>query len=109
MNKNQNITVSLVKVEDGLAYEVTIHSEAATLWQYIETLDNFLDEKVAPCLGCDNCCYQRIPLTLPDIYGYAGKEKEAIGRFLDRSTVIQKEGFALDLSCAKEKTASALF
>lgn len=101
MNKNQNqnqtIAVHLVKTEEGLAYDVTILEGSATLWQYIKALDDFLDEKVAPCLGCDNCCYQRIPLTLPDIYSYAGQGQDAIAAFLRQRAEIRKKGYALDI------------
>lgn len=96
-NKNESVMINLVKTEDGLAYDVTIQKETATLWQYIKALDDFLEEKVAPCLGCDSCCYQRIPLTLPDIYGYAGREKESIANFLRQHAEICKKGFALDI------------
>lgn len=109
MENNKTITVSLVKVEDGLAYDVKIEYEKATLWQYIETLDRFLDERVAPCLGCDNCCYQRIPLTLPDIYHYAGQEKAGISAFLNKSAVMEKDGPALDVKLRQGEEGICIF
>lgn len=106
---NEYIKISLVKYNEGFAYDVEIKDENATLWQYIEALDAFLDEKVAPCLGCDNCCYQRIPLTLPDIYSYAGKEKEDIAAFLRERAVIEKKGRALDIRLQQKDEDACTF
>ena len=52
----------IIKVDDGFAYDVRLLDENATVGDYIRLLDEFLDEKVAPCLGCDLCCSQRIPV-----------------------------------------------
>lgn len=107
--KNNNVEVNLVSVNEGFAYDVKINSDEATLSEYVEALDNFLDEKVAPCLGCDNCCYQRIPLMLPDIYDYAGFAQEAVGEFLGAKAVIAKEGLALDIRLKQVEDEACVF
>ena len=109
MNSNSKVEVKLIQEEEGFAYDVQIKDAAATLWDYIESLDAFLEAKVAPCLGCDNCCYQRIPLTLPDIYNYAGRNPEAIGKFLREKCVVERCGPMVDIRLAQGKDGICVF
>ncbi|MGN0963133.1 MAG: YkgJ family cysteine cluster protein [Clostridia bacterium] len=100
---------SIIPAGDGFAYDVRLLDEDATVADYIRLLDEFLDEKVAPCLGCDLCCSQRIPLTLPDIYTYAGKEKESIAAFLEEKAEIRRDGRAVDIKVAQRENGSCVF
>ena len=93
---SEHIRIELIPNDEGLAYDLTI-TAACTLADYIQGLDAFLDEKVAACLGCDLCCYQRIPLTLPDMRNYCGTDDAALLRFIAAKTVVRKNGLALDI------------
>ena len=107
--KQKTLEFSIIPAGDGFAYDVRLLDEAATVADYIRLLDEFLDEKVAPCLGCDLCCSQRIPLTLPDIYTYAGKEKESIAAFLEEKAEIRRDGRAVDIKVAQRENGSCVF
>ena len=96
-------------MEDGFAYDVTILDENATVGQYIDLLDAFLAEKIAPCIGCDLCCKQRIPLTLPDLYAYAGRKREDIEAFLKEKTLIRKSGVVYDIQLAQRDDGSCIY
>ena len=106
---DNHLKIKLVKTAEGFAYDVEILEENATVGQYIEALDAFLDAKVAPCLGCDNCCYQRIPLTLPDLYAYGGREKARVAAFLQDRVQIEKKGRALDLYLRRDAAEACTF
>ena len=107
--KQKTLEFSIIPAGDGFAYDVRLLDEDATVADYIRLLDEFLDEKVAPCLGCDLCCSQRIPLTLPDIYTYAGKEKESIAAFLEEKAEIRRDGRAVDIKVAQRENGSCVF
>ena len=103
------LAFEIIKVEDGFAYDVRLLEESATVGDYIRLLDEFLDEKVAPCLGCDLCCSQRIPLTLPDVYTYAGRERDSIAAFLKEKAEIRYNGKAVDIKLAQRTDDSCVF
>ena len=103
------LAFEIIKVEDGFAYDVHLLDESATVADYIRLLDAFLDEKVAPCLGCDLCCSQRIPLTLPDIYTYAGKERDSIAAFIKEKAEVRYNGKAVDVKLGQRGDDSCIF
>ena len=107
--KQETLEFSIIRAGDGFAYDVRLLDEEATVADYIRLLYAFLDEKVAPCLGCDLCCSQRIPLTLPDIYTYAGKEKDSIAAFLEEKAEIRRDGRAVDIKLAQREDGSCVF
>lgn len=108
-DKKQPLRFELITTEDGFAYDVTILDENATVAQYIDLFDAFLEEKVAPCLGCDLCCKQRIPLTLPDLYTYGGKGREEMAAFLKEKAVIRKSGAVYDIQLARRDDGSCIY
>lgn len=103
------LAFEIIKVENGFAYDVWLLDENATVGDYIRLLDEFLDERVAPCLGCDLCCSQRIPLTLPDIYTYAGRERNSIAAFLKEKAEVRYNGRAVDIKLAQRNDDSCIF
>lgn len=109
MKKSAALNFQIIAVDDGFAYDVHILNDDATIGDYIHLLDEFLEEKVAPCLGCDLCCSQRIPLTLPDIYTYAGKEQEKIAAFIKEKAEIRYNGKAVDIKLAQRDDGSCIF
>ncbi len=72
-NTAQNkVKIKLVKGSDGmLNYDVQILDQQASVQDYLDALNDFQEEKVAPCDGCSNCCWERVPLTAPDVLRYA--------------------------------------
>lgn len=108
-DKKLPLNIELLAMEDGFAYDVTILDENATVGQYIDLLDAFLAEKIAPCIGCDLCCKQRIPLTLPDLYAYAGRKREDIEAFLKEKTLIRKSGVVYDIQLAQRDDGSCIY
>ena len=107
--KKEPLEFSIIPAGDGFAYDVALLEEDATVADYIRILDDFLDAKVAPCLGCDLCCSQRIPLTLPDLYTYAGRERESIAAFLKEKAEIRYDGGAVDIKLAQREDGSCIF
>ncbi len=76
------VAIKLVKGSDGmLNYDVQVLDQEANIQDYLDALNDFQEEKVAPCDGCSNCCWERVPLTAPDVLRYAaafyGNEPEA--------------------------------
>lgn len=106
---NPPLTIKMIPVDDGFAYDITVMDENATVGDYMEILDQFLEEKVAPCLGCDLCCKQRIPLTLPDLYAYAGHAQNELTTFLQEKTKISKNGQVYDIKLAQRADDSCVF
>ncbi len=109
MKKRESLEFLIIKAGDGFAYDVRLLEDDATVADYLCLLDDFLDEKVAPCLGCDLCCSQRIPLTLPDLYTYAGREKESIAAFLEEKAEIRYDGKVVDVKVAQRADGSCVF
>lgn len=108
-NTEKSLQFEIIRVEDGFAYDVHLLREDATVGDYIRLLDEFLDEKVAPCLGCDLCCSQRIPLTLPDVYTYAGRERDSVSAFLKEKAEILRNGKAIDIKLAQKADGACIF
>ena len=86
------LNFEIVKIEDDYCYDVSIIDDTATVADYISELDDFLDAKVAPCIGCTLCCSQRIPLTLGDFYTYAGHNHANIRSFLQQFCHVATDG-----------------
>ncbi len=107
--ENEPLQFQMIQIDDGFAYDVRVVSEEASVGDYIRLLDRFLDETVAPCFGCDNCCSQRIPLTLPDLYTYAGKDPEEIRVFLKEKCEVVCQGRVVDVKLAQRSDRSCIF
>jgi Fe-S-cluster containining protein len=108
-SKTDPLKFEIVPFEEGFAYDITVVSDDASVGDYIRLLDAFLDAKIAPCLGCDLCCAQRIPLTLPDVYTYAGRERDAIAAFLREKAEIRFVGGAVDVKLAQKPDGKCVF
>ena len=110
MCKNEPLKIEIVETEEGLAYDVTVAADDATVGDYIRFFDAFLEEKIAPCLGCDLCCSQRIPLTLPDVATYAGDDgTAAFAAFIEKYATITFDGKAVDIKLAQRTDGSCIF
>jgi len=106
MKNNQHFEIKIIQVDEGFAYDISILDDEATVAQYISELDAFFDEKVAPCLGCDLCCHQRIPLTLPDLYTYTDSNPDAFSAFIKKNAEIRTDGKAIDIKLRQKSNGS---
>ncbi len=103
------VAIDLLPREDGFCLDAAVFSPKATVADYIDAMDHFLEERVTPCLGCDSCCHERVPLTLPDLYGYAGRDAGAVAAFVEECCDFQSHGPALDIRLRQREDASCLF
>jgi Fe-S-cluster containining protein len=61
----------LTLAEHQLGHDLRILSESASVADVLAALAAFAAERLADCRGCDGCCYERAPLTAPDITALA--------------------------------------
>jgi len=57
--------------ENQLGHDIRILDEKATVADVVEALAAFARQRLYDCRGCDGCCYERAPLTSPDISALA--------------------------------------
>ena len=107
-NKNK-FEFSIKQIEKDLCYDVRVLREDASVADYIRELDDFLDDKVAPCIGCTLCCSQRIPLTLGDFYTYAGKNRINIKCFLEQFCEVRTDGSVVDIKLKQMEGGDCIF
>jgi len=70
-DQQEKVAVSLTEFPGlGIGYDVEVLAEDASAGHYIEALDNWQQTFLADCKGCDGCCRERAPLTLPDFFNY---------------------------------------
>lgn len=88
-------------------YDLQILQESATIQDYLDAINRFIEENMEPpCRGCDECCWERIPLTHIDVLNYINRLGEELYLerewplldFLDQYTYIYAEGGAVDIS-----------
>lgn len=60
--------------KSGTGYDVRIRDETATVRDYLDAINAFIDdenllrgENLTVCKGCDGCCWERLPLTYIDV------------------------------------------
>lgn len=103
------IEISLTALGETIGYDVDIYAENTTIAQYIAAMDAFLEEKIAPCLGCDSCCYERIPLTLGDVYKYGAASEAEIIAFIKKYCEFLPIGQALDVKLRQKEDSACIF
>ena len=65
---NSKVEVFLITLEEHqLGHDIRILSDGASVADVIRALASFAQERLSDCRGCDGCCYERAPLTAPDI------------------------------------------
>ncbi|AEG59867.1 YkgJ family cysteine cluster protein [Desulforamulus ruminis] len=88
-------------------YDVRVLTEEATVQDYLDAINLFIDKNTsAPCRGCDECCWERIPLTSVDVLSYIQRLGSQLGLeknwplldFLKRYAYIYVEGQVVDIS-----------
>lgn len=113
-----NVHVNLVDFDGIFGYDLEIISEEATVQDYIDALNLFQENYVASCKGCDNCCWERIPLTFPDVIKYLENQEikkmlpqdlPPLTGFLYRFCHIFGEGPVLDISLNQKDNHACIF
>lgn len=104
---------------DGQAgYDLSIIDEGATVQDYLDALNYFLRHQCPPCNGCTGCCWERVPLTYPDIYAYLkdnGLRRRLKGplppliEFIQRFCYIYVEGPVVDISLGFRPDGACIF
>ena len=80
MRGGAGVEFKLIPDSNGfLCIDVRVLSDDATVQDYLDAFNLFQAEKVAPCDGCTNCCWERAPLTAPDVIRYAAAIDGAFG------------------------------
>ncbi|ABO50687.1 protein of unknown function UPF0153 [Desulforamulus reducens MI-1] len=96
-----------VFIKNKDVYDLQILDETASVQDYLDAINKFIDENTnPPCRGCDECCWERIPLTSIDVLNYINQLGGALVLdnewplldFLDQYTYIYAEGGAVDIS-----------
>lgn len=107
------VGVSLVDFPDlGLGYDIEILAKDATAGDYIAALDAWQAQYLAQCKGCDGCCRERAPLTLPDFYPYQALFPQASDVFSWLTwcgQVVKLPNGAVDILLKREKSGACTF
>jgi len=112
----EKIKISLKELDkDSWGYDVQILDPSATVKDYLVALNAFQEEKVAPCLGCSGCCWERAPLTAPDIAMYEDilfdgeKTETPIRRFLEKYGIVYAEAGVVDIILRRDEEGACIF
>ncbi|MGQ9755557.1 MAG: YkgJ family cysteine cluster protein [Desulfotomaculales bacterium] len=112
------VVVHPMAIKKSRGYDVTITDAQATIGDYLDALEKFLDtvplDKLrnprGDCLGCDLCCYERIPLTSIDYFRLAKHLAGSDGRaFFDRFAWVTVDGRAVDITLRRDDRGRCCF
>ncbi len=110
-----NIDVIPVNIRGQLGYDVRVNSEQATVQDYIDALDNFIEhsgcyrsrnEIADSCYGCNLCCQERIPVTLVDALKICGND---IKRCFKDVLYVYVEGRVVDITMGLDDEGRCIF
>ncbi|MCL4440261.1 MAG: YkgJ family cysteine cluster protein [Firmicutes bacterium] len=99
--------VRVFKRATGDGYDLKVLHPGATVQDYLDAMNDFINKNSQPpCRGCDECCWERIPLTSIDVIGYVEKLGDRLKLdsqwplldFLKKYAYIYVEGGAVDIS-----------
>lgn len=103
---------------EAVGYDLEILSPEATVADYLAAVNQFQDEHVAACKGCDNCCWERIPLTYLDVLVYAANPQiqeellpgiPTLSAFVHQFCHVFGEGPVIDIALRQEPNAACIF
>lgn len=110
------VRISLKELDqDSWGYDVQVLDASATVRDYLDALNQFQDEKVAPCLGCSGCCWERAPLTAPDIFTFGeilfdGRISDRpIRRFLESYGIVYAKDGMVDIILRRDEEGACIF
>lgn len=101
--------VKIVKTSGNKGYDVVIVNNDAVVQDYLDAINTFIEENTQePCRGCDECCWERIPLTSIDVLNYMNKSAVKLELelnwplldFIKRYCYVYVEGRVVDISLA---------
>ena len=99
--------VKVFRQQDKKTYDIQVLDPKATIQDYLDAINIFIETSMdPPCRGCDECCWERIPLTSIDVINYVEKMAEQLGlerswpilSFLRNYCYIYVEGPMVDVS-----------
>lgn len=101
-------------------YEVIVHDEQATVQDYLDNLNEFIEAGALTrtrgdssfCKGCDACCHERIPLTLVDVKELkqaVDHQEGPINSTVSRHCHVTVEGAAVDIALAGGVDGQCIF
>ncbi|WP_027717674.1 YkgJ family cysteine cluster protein [Desulfovirgula thermocuniculi] len=106
-------------------YDLEVLAPEATVQDYLEAVNRFIAEEYGGrlCSGgpgrpCTACCWERVPLTYPDVAAYLAEEsiREQLAgapspllAFLERFAHVVVDGPVVDVSLARKHDGSCLF
>ncbi|MQL52239.1 YkgJ family cysteine cluster protein [Desulfofundulus thermobenzoicus] len=100
------------------AYDVQIIDRGATVRDYLDALNDFIREHCPPCNGCTACCWERVPLTFPDVAAFLRDEHfrrqfrghpSPLLSFLRRYGYVYVEGPVVDIGLGFRPDGSCIF
>ncbi|MDR1194761.1 MAG: YkgJ family cysteine cluster protein [Peptococcaceae bacterium] len=117
------VIFELRKESDGLfSYDARISRDEASAGDYLDAINGFQERFVAPCDGCANCCWERVPLTAPDARRYAAElygpapdtgdrlsAAKPIGRFIAEYGQVYEQGDWIDIQLRRRPDGSCVF
>ncbi|NHM28831.1 YkgJ family cysteine cluster protein [Desulfofundulus sp. TPOSR] len=112
-----------VRINDCLlggkpAYDVQIVHKGATVQDYLDALNDFIRKHCPPCNGCTACCWERVPLTYPDVAAFLRDGRferqfqgmpAALSSFLEQYGYVYVEGPVVDISLGFKSDGSCIF
>ncbi len=116
---NPRVEFIPVNIKGKTGIDVVIHSEEATLADYLSVLEEYIEKgtyqrmraETERCEGCDICCQERIPLTSLDvlILQRALAPDMTLGEFLKRFTNVSISGPIVDITLARHGDEKCIF
>ncbi|WP_333871770.1 YkgJ family cysteine cluster protein [Desulforamulus putei] len=110
--------VRIFKKATGDGYDLEVQHPRATVQDYLDAMNDFIKKNThPPCRGCDECCWERIPLTSIDVLNYLkrlGNQLQLDSRwplldFLKKYCYIYVENGAVDISLGFTMEGACVF
>jgi len=112
----EKVKFYLKELEPGCwGIDVQILDENATVADYLDSLNRFQEEKVAPCEGCSGCCWERAPLTAPDIFVYGDAlfdgepAARPVRRFIKNYGIVYAKDGLVDIIIRRGEDSACIF
>lgn len=113
------VKVSLWHCRSAWGYDVTVHSKAATVEDYLDALDQAFASlpltrlrrpEEPACHGCDRCCAERAPLTIMDCLSLSvATETRTLNDFLIHYTKVAVTGPVVDITLRRLEDGYCVF
>jgi Fe-S-cluster containining protein len=113
-----HVNVFLTNFQDTAGYDLEVLNPAATVQDYLDSLNSFQDKFIAPCRGCDNCCWERIPLTYLDVVNYINDPNirdllshgiPPLTAFIHRFCFVFGQGQVVDIFLRQQDNSACVF